>query len=187
MADQQYHPDIEIEDVENYRSYGEKVYNAQTLCMEQMKKCLENGSVEMVEGYWDEKYDKNGNLSRVYHPDTRKIFIESVKTLMMFVHRDYKEDKACSDKIESLKNKIVERKAYWLFQEWNWWCNLSPLQKQQATANGKYVNKGMFNKKNEFDNFFFDEEIAIYRELFATISDFIKDKMDDYEAVRYKG
>lgn len=187
MEENKQDDDIGIIDVENYQGNKEKTYNSQQLVMEQLSLCLKNGSVEMIEGWWDEKVNKNGEYTKIYHPDSRRTFIESVKSLMMFVHRDYKDDPKANKRIEDKKIEIKLRKKYWLNEELRWWHSLNPAQRQQKANEGKAVNQGMFNKKNDFDNFYFDEELQLYRDIFEIIADFIKDTMHDYEEIIYTG
>lgn len=169
--------DIEILDPENFRNPEENIFNHQSLVMIAMKKCLELGSKELREGWWEEKIDKQGNMSKLWHTDTRKEFIEAVKSLLMITHCDYQipELKHINEKIDKLKKKIAERKAYWMDQEWKWWNSLSPLQKSQASREGKVVQKGYFNAKLAFDNHFYEEELDIYREICTVINDMTKE------------
>ena len=173
--------DFEIEDVENWRGTEDNRFSHQTLVMKALDTCLTNGSVEMKEGFWNNKIDKQGNVIKLYQEDTRKKFIESVKTLLMLTHRDWKDDEDYSTKIEIKKKLLFNRKNFWLGEEWKWWKSLSPLQKQQLIKEGKGVSQGMFNKNNDFDNYFHDEELDIYRELCSLVGDFIKDVMKDFE------
>ena len=102
-------------DSENYRAGEENKFNHQVLVMKAMQKCLDLGSVEMVEGYWDTKLDKNGNAAKTYHPDTRRAFIESVKSLMMVTEPDYSSKLTTTYKltIEECLKLIEKRKQYW--------------------------------------------------------------------------
>jgi len=180
--------EIEIVDVENYQNPKEKTYNAQNLIMEQMALCLKNGSVDTDDtGGWEAKYDKNGNYSKTYRDDRRKVFINTIKSLMMFVHRDYKDDVFYNKKIDDKITNIAARRVFWQSEEWKWWESLSQAQKNDQAKQNRAVSKGCFNKNLDFDNFYYDEETQVYREIFTLISDFIKDKMKDYEAEVYTG
>ena len=161
---------------ENYRSSEENKFNHQVLVMNAMKKCLELGSVEMRSGYYEEKVNKSGGITFVWKEDTRKTFIESVKTLLMVTHCDYtgKEEKEFLDKIDKLKKDIISRKNFWMEQEYRWYMGLSNAQKNIANAEGKYVSRGCFNEKLEFKNFFYEEELDIYREICTIINDLTK-------------
>lgn len=167
----------EIIEPTEWRNPEEQSFNHQLLIMKAMTKCLELGSKEMKEGYWNEKADKFGNIVRTYVEDTRRAFIESVKTLMMFMECDYDSD--AKEIINSIKEKMVERKKYWLEQEWTWWCSLSPTQQQYLSKEGKSVVRGFFNKKHDFDNYYFEEELDFYRKICSELNQLSK-RLDFY-------
>lgn len=169
---------------DEWRNPEEQAFNHQSLVMSAMKKCLELGSKELREGWWDEKLDKYGNVIRAYHEDTRKSFIESVRSLMMVVNCDF--DDVAKTNINNLIERIKERKEYWLNEEWRWWCSLKPQEKEYFLRMGKNVVKGFFNKKNDFDNYFFEEELNLYREICTEINN-LTYRLDFYGAVGYEG
>ena len=177
--------EIQIEDVENWKNEGENKYSHQELVMFILRKCLVNGSVELKEGFWNTKIDKFGNAIRTYEADTRKMFIESVRSLMMTTHRDWKSSEKYKKLIEDKVIELKKRKEYWLNQELKWWSSLNLLQKTEMNKQGKGVQEGFFNKNNEFDNYYFDEETQVYRDIYSLICDFIKDEMKDYEGEDY--
>lgn len=176
--------DGDIIEPEDWRNPEESGFNHQVLVMTAMKKCLDLGSKELREGWFNEKVDKNGNVARTYMEDTRKAFIESVKSLMMIVACDY--DDEAKDKIPSLSKKIDERKKHWMDEEWNWWKELSPQQQRQLSQEGKQVIKGFFNRKLNFDNLFFEEETQLYREICTEINK-LTFRLDFYGDVGYSG
>jgi hypothetical protein len=172
--------DFEIEDVENWRGGDENKFSHQDLVMEAIRAVLINGAKDLHEGFWNTKIDKQGNAIRTYEEDTRKIFIGSVKGLMMVTHRDWKDSTKYAPLIDGKQDEIKKRKQFWLNQEVYWWNSLSPLQKQQMFKEGRSVNPGFFNKNLDFDNFFLNEEEEIYREIGTFVLDFIKDEMRDF-------
>jgi hypothetical protein len=146
----------------------ENQFSHNGLIMMSMKKCLDIGSKELREGWWDEVIDKNNNIRRKWNEDSRKSFIEAIKTLMMLTEPDW-DDKTKSE-IIILKEKLISRKNYWLNEEWKWWVSLNPMQKEQMRKEGKSAMQGFFNQKLNFDNFYFEEEVNIYREVFTAIN-----------------
>lgn len=172
----------DIIEPEEWRNPEQQSFNHQGLVMKGIQKSLDLGSKELREGWWDEKVDKMGNVRRTYNEDTRKCFIESVKSLLMVVTCDF--DEAAKEKIVELQNKIGERKNHWLNEEWNWWNSLNPVQKNHYLKEGKVVVKGFFNKKLDFDNYFYDEEVNLYRDICTEISNLTK-RLDFYGEIGY--
>lgn len=172
-------PDEETEVIEpeQWKNPEEQQFNHQVLVMMGIKKCLELGSKELREGWWEEKVDRIGNVRKTYHEDTRRAFIESVKSLLMVIECDFDDDARTS--IRELQRRLVERKKFWMGEEWRWWNTLSPMQQQQMTKEGKQVIRDFFNPRLNFDNFYFDEETDIYRSICTEINNLTK-RLDFY-------
>lgn len=160
--------DIEVEDSDTYQFGKDNKFDHIALVMLGIKKCMELGSKDLVEGWWENKTDKHGNELKVYHEDSRKAFINSVKSLLSLVERDYDDD--AKKKIPLLINSLVERKKHWLDMEWNWWNTLNNAQKMKLISEGKQVSQGFFNKKLDFDNYYYEEETNIYRQIFTEVN-----------------
>lgn len=165
---------------ENWRNPEEQQFNHQALVMSAMRKCLDLGSKELREGWWEEKTDKMGNIKRVWHEDTRKAFIESVRSLLMIMSCDFDEE--AEEKIPKLLKNIEDRKKFWMDEEYRWWTGLNVQQQQKLKLEGKEVRQGFFNKKLDFDNLFFEEETQIYREIFSECNKQTY-RLDFYESV----
>lgn len=172
----------EVVDIENWRNPEEQSFNRQALVMTAVRRCIETGAKEMKEGYWDEKVDKHGNVARTYHEDTRKCFIESVKTLIMMLSCDFDDD--ATNKITLLAKEIEDKKKYWLNEEWRWWCSLTTEQRKFFEKQGKYVTKGFFNSKLNFDNYFFEDELNLYRQICTELISLTK-RNPDYRVTDY--
>lgn len=172
----------DIVEPDEWQNPEEQVFNHQVLIMNAIKKCLELGSKEMREGWWDEHIDKNGNVRRRYNSDTRKDFMESVKSLMMVAACDYDED--ATKNINAALAQIDVRRKYWMDEEWKWWLSLTPMQKGQLVREGKQVSQGFFNSKLPFDNFFFEDELNLYRTICTEINHLSK-RLDFYGTMGY--
>jgi hypothetical protein len=160
--------DFVIEDSENFNYSEDNKFSHESLIMLQIKKCMDAGSVELIEGWWENKVDKNGNVLKTYHPDTRKVFINCVKTLIGLATRDY--EGGAKEKIDTLVKSLDDTKKKWLEMEWKWWTSLSLMQQRQMSSEGKQVVNGYFNKNLDFDNHYFEEETEIYRKIFTEIN-----------------
>lgn len=168
MAESKEDVDFEVEDSENFNYSEDNKFSHEALIMLSIKKCMDAGSVELTEGWWENKIDKNGNVLKTYHPDTRKTYINSVKTLMGLAARDYKPETIKI--IKTIMTKLEEKKKFWLAQEVRWWKSLNPMQQRQMAQEGKQVVDGYFNKNLDFDNHYFEDETETYREIFTQIN-----------------
>lgn len=170
MAMLREHPDLpesEVIDIENWRNPLEIKFDRLVLVMASMRKCIDLGSKEMREGWWDEKIDKYGNLVRLYHEDTRKSFIEAVKSLMNITVADW--DDETKKNVSMLLQSVKERKIKWIKAQSTWWHGLNRQQQERMIKQGKEVIDGVFNTKLDFDNYFNQEELDVYREIFSEI------------------
>ena len=166
---------IEISDVENYRGDKFQVYNHQILVMEVMRKITESGSHEMREGWINEKYDRDGNVNRVYVESTKKKFIETVKTAMMIMFCDYDEEartfvEQCLKELEDEKKKLLEG-------QWKWYSSLAPNDKRNQSGN---IIKGAFNMEMGWYVAFTELEVECYRAVAEELHSLTK-RLDFYQ------
>lgn len=179
--------DFEIEDVENWRGGEANKFSHQDLIMESLRSILQNGAKDLRKGFWNNKIDRHGNAIKIWEEDTRQIYINSVKNLIMISHRDWKDSPTYKDIITKKIQSIDIRREYWKNEELKWWNSMNNLQKMELTKQNKQVYPGMFNENNDFDDYFMKEEENIYREIATIILDFIKDEMRDFEGITLIG
>jgi hypothetical protein len=169
---------IEFENIENF-SQGERQFSHQTLVMKCMNKCIELGSVEMKEGYFETKVDKRGNIMTTYTPDSRRAFIEAVKTLKAIMACDF-DDEA----IKILKKHmgdVTYNKEYWLKKEDDWWLSLSKLERPKWQH-----QKGYHNQKLHFKDDSLYDEVDIWRDILEELNKLTK-RLDFYESTKFEG
>lgn len=171
--------DFEIGDVEGYRYDKEEAFSHQSLVMSAMKRCLEFGAHELVEGIMETNIDNKGNIKQVYREDTRKRFVESIKCCKMVMICDF--DKDATNNIEKLTDEIKERKEFWLEREKEWFDKMPDSDKKYAPEQGWFYVEGYFSNKLPFKDFFFEEEIEIWRKVFEELSLLTK-RLDFYKA-----
>lgn len=160
--------DFEIGDVEGFRYDKEEVFSHQSLVMSVMKRCLEFGAHELVEGIMETNIDNKGNIKQIYREDTRKRFVESIKCCKMIMICDF--DNEATKNIEDLLNEIRERKKFWLDREKEWFDNSPSDFKKESVTQGYFYIESYFNNKLPFKDFFFEEEIEIWREIFEELN-----------------
>jgi len=112
-------PEFEIGEVENFSSNKDEQFSHSTLVMSAMKKCLEAGCKEMKTGWFNVKQDRQGNTIKTYVDDSRKNFIESIKTCCMIMAADLDEEAeeyidGCFEDIEEKKKELakLEEESY---------------------------------------------------------------------------
>lgn len=161
--------DFEIVDVENYATGKDKNFSHQTLVMKTMNQAIENGACEMLPGTMQEVRDpKTGKLLVVYKEDTRKRFIESVKSCMMIMICDYTAETKAA--INAYKKKVGERKKYWLNQERLFFAQLDLGTKNSFAQRGIVYYQEAFNRKLFYGNNFIEEELEVYRGILEQLS-----------------
>jgi len=172
--------DFEIGDVENFGGVKDKEFSHSLLVMSAMRKCLDAGSKEMMEGWFNERRDIKGNLIRTYVEDTRKAFIESVRTLKMIMACDI--DKKASLKIKKCFMNMKEKEQIFIEQENEGWQRLSSFEKSQYLKSGaKHFDKVLSHPV--LLKHFIEYELIQWRNIFAELSrltkrlDFFKSEM----------
>ena len=149
-----------------------------------MKKCRDNGCVEMKEGYTTIKKDKFGNQIPIYIPDTRLIFIESIETFKMIMGEDIDED--TQEKINEVESKInLLFKSYLELERKEWTtANASILYKWRQE--GRFYNPNKLSQSFPYYNDFLIDKVKIYREMYVILGKRAKElnywKEESFEA-----
>jgi len=171
---------IDIIDVENYKSEQQQQFSHSLLVMSVMNKCREAGCKEMRSGYFNEKMDKFGNLIKIYIEDTRKAFIESVKSCEMFMVCDY--DKEATDNIDKIKKELSETYKTLCIEEEKEWNKLTEYQRNQhKEKQGLWFLKNALNIKLPYYQEYIEKELEAYREIFKELTKLTK-RLYFYEA-----
>ena len=160
--------DFEIGDVESYGNPKDNGFSHQQLIMKTMSKALENAAKEMMMGWFETKQDKNGNVTRTYHEDTRLSFIQSVEAVLMAIECDL--DDISRKEINELMETLEKKKTELLDSEEKEWSYLNPMIKMKLNENGKGFIKGYFNRDKRFSQLFIEEKVRIYGEIMKSIS-----------------
>lgn len=175
--------DIEIIDPENYSSEKGKQFSHSFLVMSVMRKCIEAGSKEMRSGWFNQKIDKNGNTVLTYIDDTRKQFIESVKTAEMILICDY--DKDIKEQIGKIEEYLKTKYKKLCSLEKNDWEKAHPLIKNSRMQQGIYYKEGYLNEDLHYSQVYLEEEVDAYREIFKELTKLTK-RLDFYEEEAYE-
>ena len=153
---------IDFIEPDNYGFEKDQSFSHRLLVMRSIDKCRENGQKEMRDGYVNTKFDRLGNAHKVIMPDTRKEFIESVKTAINMMYCDLDEKSKKIDEYEKLIEKIFKQ------------LNLSEKKeieeanfqvKQNRAKQGIYYIEGVLNQRLPFYNIYLDFKMDIYRKI----------------------
>lgn len=166
--------DLEVIDVEDYASSsGAEAFSKPALVMLAAKKCIINGSREMIPDFRTEKMDRMGNVSVSRKEDTRKTFIESVKTLKNILASDADEEFKKNYK-EIMKNIDTKFKEYYELEKEEWDSANHKMKSYWVNSLGYYFRKGFLHEKKPFSDAFLDEKVELYRELFEELEKLAK-------------
>ena len=176
--------DLEIGDVEEFRSDKFQQFSHQALIMMTMNKCIESGCHELREGWWNEKMDRSGNIVRSYIEDTRAKFIESVKTLLTLMSCDLDEE---GEKlIKKLLGELQGEKNKLLAGQWEWYNHLSPLFKQNITQKYGELFPIAFHTSFGWWQKYVELELETYRKIFSELNK-LTARLDFYQAEEFVG
>ncbi|HEA46610.1 MAG TPA: hypothetical protein ENH99_02405 [Candidatus Pacearchaeota archaeon] len=171
---------IEVMDIEDFRNPEDQQFSHQALVMMAMRKIVEYGCQELVPGYYNTEEDNKGKVKIIYKQDTRKAFIESVRTLRMIMICDFDTEakkilklnkESDQDPDNNLMDKIKARKKFWIDQQQTDWNKLSQGQKNQMIQQGKGIMEGYFNMDLPYFQNYFLEELEIYRDIFEELTE----------------
>jgi hypothetical protein len=163
--------DYDIVDVENYKSSYGQVYSLQTLVMKAMSKCIEAGGKEMRTGYWNIKSDKFGNQNKVYIPDARMEFIESINTLLMLV--ESQADKNAEEDLKKIEADIDEEYKKLCKLEKEEWGKLHHSIRKERILRGIFYIPDSLNTNLSYYKEFVEFKVNQYRKIFSTIQKLI--------------
>jgi len=169
--------DLEIIDPEGYRGSGKgEIFSHSQLIMMALKKCIENGSIEMREGYYNKKMDKYGNTIEIYVPDTRLTFIESVESAIMIMADDIEDDKENKAEInikEILTELSTEKEKYQNLEKAEW-TNARDDLKQQWYNKGRRLIPGVLTQFFPYYNYYIMDKVVAYRKIVAELTKLTK-------------
>lgn len=165
--------DFEIGSVENFGGNKDKEFSHSLLIMAAMRKCLESGSKEMREGWFNERTDARGNTIKTYIEDTRKAFVESVRSLKMVMAGDL--DKKAVNKINMYLARIKTKEQKLIEYDNKVWESLSNFDRSNYFKSGqRHFSKMLSHPTLKQD--FIEYELIQWRNVFAELSRLTKRK-----------
>ena len=169
--------DLEIIDPEGYRGGGkDEVFSHSQLIMMSLKKCIEAGSMEMKEGYYNKKMDKYGNILQIYIPDTRLTFIETVESVIMMMADDIEDDKEkkAENNIKKILKDLSEKEAaYKKLEEGEWKTANHDLKKSWYNEGKRYI-PDVLTQFFPYYNYYIMDKVVAYRKIVAELTKLTK-------------
>ena len=170
--------DFVIGNVENFGGVKDQEFSHSSLVMSSMRKCSEAGSKEMREGWFNERIDRQGNQIKTYIEDTRKAFIESVRSLKMIMAGDI--DKTARDRLKKYLLNIRTKEKELINYDNEIWKKLSANEKMIHLNSGNvHLSKMLSHPK--LKKHFIEYELIQWRNIFAELSRLTK-RLDYYKA-----
>jgi len=160
--------DFEILDVENYRAEKDQQFSHQFLVMKVMQKTIESGCKEMRSGYWNNKTDKFGNILKVYIPDSRKEFIESVKTVERIMICDFDEEAITN--VKKIKERLEEKYKSLCNLEKKYWEVAKPVLKRSMHLKGITCSSGTLNMYLPYYQEYLNFEVECYGKILEELT-----------------
>lgn len=173
--------DIIIQDIESYGGKEDQEFSHQSLVMMAMRKAIEYGTMEQTHGVYVTEKDNKGNMKVTYKQDTRKAFIESVRTLKMIMICDF--DEGATEKITALIKKIDDRKQELMNEQVLWWNGLKQSERFIYLKRGISVIKDHFSTDLPFIQTYLFEELEIYRRILEQLT-LLTERKNFYKAKR---
>ena len=160
---------IEIADPETF-SYGSKdnTFNHSVLVMRAYQKAQDALSKEKIEGFWDTKRDNLGNIFNIYHPDTRREAIETVKTLKNCMMADI-QDTEYEEEINKLLEEINELYKTYLEMQKEWWESLRVQERESNKLFKPYISAEKLYEKGTFYQDYLYAVVEVYRKIFEQL------------------
>jgi len=169
--------EIEVLDTESYIGGKDQQFSHSNLVYLAMKKANDLGSRELHAGWMDERVDRAGNKIMIYREDTRKAFVEAVKTVECNMDCDF--DTHIKKHFKYLKQKLYNYKKDCLKREEEEWQSLPQKIKQEKLSQG-YINRvDAFEIDSYWHQKYLEAEVFYHREILKALNRLAK-RLDWY-------
>lgn len=176
--------DIEIGDVENFRSDKMQVFNHQELVRIAHTKLIESLNCELRDGWFDEKVDRNGNVIRTYVESTREKFFQTLEACECVMACDL--DAEAKKNISELRKRLADKKDMLLKEQEKWFYSLSPrIQRETLEKQGPIMNSEL-NINLMFYGYLIKCKEQIYKEIFKELV-MQTSRLDFYQVEEFVG
>ena len=172
--------ELEIIDGENYMGQKNITFSHQDLVMRALKRVGEISGHELTDGV-SIGVAKHKDEKITIKEDTRKAFINAVRTSKCVMNRDF--DGTARDRISKCYEDMEETKKELLKLQWKWWINSSP---KQRTDKGITLEPNFFNKSLSFYMEYLDFQIEMSWNIFEELNN-LTGRLGDYQLEDLEG
>ena len=170
--------DFEVIEPGDYTPKKDQVYSHSMLLMNALKECSKARSEEMRDGYYNMKFDRLGNAHRVWIPDARDKFIQTVEALMMIQERDY--DPETTYNLFRIEEWLDKKYKEYVELEKKEWDELDFRLKTQWNSEGVFFRDGMLSEKHlPYYRFYIRDKLDAYTRIVSVIQKLIG-RLGDY-------
>lgn len=171
--------DFEVLEPKEYTNTKDESYSHSSLVMTALKKVRDNRSKEMRDGYYNTKFDKFGNAHKVWIPDSRQEFIESVESLKMIQERDY--DDEVEQRLFEIEEWLDGKYEEYCGKEKEHWNNIDYELVKNYNQQGTYFMEGMLSERFlPFYKMYIRDKVDAYTQIVSHIQQLIK-RDGDYQ------
>ena len=171
---------IEISDIETFKGEGEKVFSKEALIMTALQKCVDAGSHEKRAGYYNEKMDNQGNVSRIYVEDTRLKFHSCIELASSLLTPDFDDE---TKKTMKMFGETIKRlKDIFLKKQQDYYEKLPPIPKQEMAGE---IVEGVFSTKLGFYQAFIEASWQTDMDILTELMSLIK-RLDYFKGEKFE-
>jgi len=176
--------DFEILDPqESFGSDKTEGFSYGALVMTAHRKSMENGSKEMKEGYWNNKFDRMGNVHKVWVPDSREEFMNSVAMLRILLEREF--DDEITKELKNLDEELAKKYKDFCDKDKSDWQRSSQYFKDIQSNKGNFQRDAMLSSFFPYAYEYVLEEIKTSRKVLSVLLKLVK-RLNDFGEVSYK-
>jgi len=176
---------LEVLEPKEYTNTKDESYSHSSLVMTALKRVRDNRSKEMRDGYYNTKFDKFGNAHKVWIPDSRQEFIESVESLMMIQERDYDEE--VIQRLYEIEEWLEEKYKDYCEKEKEHWTEMDYGIIKEYNLQGTYFMEGMLSERYlPYYKMYVRDKVEAYTQIVSHIQQLIK-RSGDYQEEIMKG
>ena|SRR3972149_5105974 len=158
--------DNQFVDAEEYHPQQKGAMTYEQIVLEQIRRCVVEGSKEMVGGYWKERESK-GRTVEIYVPDQKQVYIQCVKQLYDLLMPYFETDKSILQDIkefEAILKEIKESKIRLLKLEL-----LKAVDLRVRNSLNTQINTGYLDNDSYYAKMAMEEKLDVYREMYQSL------------------